>query len=154
VAVHLGEGRDLENTFVTYTKADRNLWFANEYPKTNQKEIKITRIDAAIPKSTAIAVGEAWKRMLYRTQALALGGPFANDPIEFEVSLVNHEGEALYGRLPLERGKHTEALYQLEKQLIAFCEAAPSKRPAISQQIERDANALVLDLSKHPFCRP
>lgn len=154
VAVHTGVGRDLENTFVTYTEADRSLYNALKYPKPDNKEIKITRIDAPIAKSAAQAIAAAWKRMLYRTQAPELGGAFANDATMVEVSLVDKNGEALYGRLPLERGKHTEALYQVGIKLIAYCKADPAKRPAIAQEIERDANALVIDLSKTPFCRP
>jgi hypothetical protein len=154
VAVHTGVGRDLENTFVTYTKADRNLWFSKEYPKSGDKKIEVARIDAPIAKTTAKAVAEAWRRMLYRTQPRGFTGIYVPDPTVFEVSLVGSEGEAMYGRMPLDRGKHTEALYQLAMKLIDYCKTDPSKRPAKAKEIEEGANSLVSDLAKTPFCRP
>lgn len=158
VAVYSKYTGDTEVEIIaTYTKAEKNLWNANFSADPNRAKeptIKVNRIDAAIPKSTALAIREAWKQMLYRTRPPGLGGGFETDATTVEFALIDKMGEARYGVLPIGRGKHTEALYQLAKLLVSYCQAEGPKQKAIAEEIERRAKALVEDLKKVPCAIP
>lgn len=144
-------GRDPEQAVVTYTQAERNLWDALTYGGSEDaaKQIKIARLDASIPKSAAIAVGKAWAAMLHRIKPRKNEGPVSVDYTEVEFDLLSNAGEALYGQLELVNpGRYTQALYEIGKLLIVYCEAEPERRKALGKQIENNANRLVDQLQR------
>ena len=133
---------------VAYAKAERNIWYAQSESNPNRSHeppVKVSHIETSIPGSTAVAIRRAWKQMLCQTRPSVRTGNerVVVDATDVEFSLVDREGEALYGRSPQERGKNTEDLYQLVKLLVSYCEAEPSKRFTMAQKIENDANGLI-----------
>lgn len=137
------QGETELETHVTYTKADRNIWYAQS--RNDKTPINIHQVEAPISRTTALAVSRAWKQMLCRTQPRAATNTekVLVDATAIEFSLVDDNGEALYGKAADQPGENTKALYQIATQLMGYCEASPSKRESIAKKIEHDANALV-----------
>jgi hypothetical protein len=136
---------------VVYTRANRNIWYlqSESNPKrTSNPVVKVKQTDAAVSESTALAISRAWKQMLCRTRpAIRSGSERAIlDATTVQFSLVNRDGEALYGQLPQPPTEGTTALYKLTELLIAYCDSDASKRPDLAKKIEDDANTLVAKL--------
>lgn len=140
---------DGPNATVTLTKADNNLWYANfsDGKARSQSKVKVHRVDASLPKPVAIALSKAWLEMLRRVAPPGQDSPRFFDATEVEFALINGEGEARYGQLPQGKlGKHVEALYNLGKLLIKYCQSEDGERPALARQLESDATSLVCEL--------
>lgn len=136
---------------VAYTKADKNIWYAQmrPIPPSAKQAIHVKHVEAPIARSTALAIANVWKEMLCRTRPIenTRDGPVEVDSTTIEFSLVK-QGQALYGQSPQQRGKHTNALYELTRSLVAYCEVEEFRRASVAKQIEDRANALLADLNR------
>jgi hypothetical protein len=126
----------MENTMVEYWgKADAIQ---------KVEEIAVARKDAEIPKTTATSFRDCLRIMIPEP-----GDPLElhsltitdNDRIEFwleEPNAVPRKGE----RAERPRGR-TKALIHMGDLLARYCEAQQSERPAIAQQIEKEATRIL-----------
>jgi len=135
---------------VTYTHAKKNIWglFSETNPRSASKVVDLKRADAEIPKSTALAVQEAWKRMVSRTHVYPadVEPPLHSEIIEY--SLLQANATPLYGEAPFRGGKLVSALNKLAQKLVRYCESAAGRRPMLAKQIESDANSIIADAEK------
>jgi hypothetical protein len=142
--------------YITYTKAARQLWFQRMYqhklanePYASPEPIKIIRIDASFPSSTAIAVRRAWTQMLRRT-ALHSGSPTVDqvvmDATDYQFSLMDGKTSRVgtsYGN----GGKRTSELLKIGHLLIDYGEASDVRRKHVAEQIEGKANRLAFSFA-------
>jgi len=152
VAVYLrGNTSGTNETRIAYSKADRNIWYAQSESNPNRSHegpINVQHVDLPFPQSAALEIAKVWRQMLCRTRPSVTTGKerVIVDVTTVELSLINKEGEAWYGSLPQSRGSSTNALYELARLLIAYCNSEPSKRPSVADQIERSARELSMNL--------
>jgi hypothetical protein len=138
---------------ITYTKAARNLWYQRSLrgslslrddPYSSQEPIRITRIDAVLPPSTALAIRAAWTEALRGTAPHSRGGPIVVDGADFEFSLVDRGKTATGVIMPgMREGKSMSQLIAVTELLETYCKAGPNQRAHIALQIEKRANDLV-----------
>jgi len=112
------------------------------------------RHDAEIPETTA-KVKDVWIRMLKdvrRSQPSShpymMGGEYVIGGLDREFSIQQSYDSLRYGRLfrsPVP-GTKTDAFLKLTEMLIDYCEAAPADRPAIGDNIDRQAKSLITRL--------
>jgi len=132
---------------LTCTRADRNLWYSVSQSNPNRgKEppAQVSRTDALLPKSAALAVAEAITHMLNRTEPVDRKDRIFLDGTGIEFSVENgkqHPGRGLL--TPYAKGKLTDKLRQLVRALMTYCDAAPAERQKIATQIEEQATSLV-----------
>jgi hypothetical protein len=132
--------------FLTCTKADRNIWYSvSESNPNRDKEppVQITRTDASLPRSAAVAVSKAVNEMVNQTRPLDREDRIVLDGTAVEFS-VEKDAKVAAGLLtPYAQGELTDALRRLVKVLADYCEALPAKRQQMGTQIERAATQLL-----------
>lgn len=136
---------DPEGTLITRTKGERNLWSAEfgtdpSFPKG----VKVTRCDAWFPKSTAVAVQEAVKRMLDQSRPLEnpRNAIIVDAPItEFSVEDPKRGREGAF-LTPYAAGKTGAALRKIAQLLAEYCDTKPVHRAALAKRIEAEAERL------------
>lgn len=144
--------------FVTYVKAEHNLWQRTGMLKHADaaRSVKAMRQDAEMPKTTAKLVKDVWVRMLKdvrrypsSSQPYMMGGEYVIGGLGREFSIQQSHHSRLYGRLfrSPAPGTKTEALVKLTDTLVDYCEAAPADRPAIRDKIDREAKRLLTRLN-------
>jgi hypothetical protein len=143
--------------YVTDVSARKNVWQQTDgarFPEKGQL-VGVERRDAEISAHTALLVREVWMRMLSGPQTPKPTPPQREvvtldaTTVEFSLELPNRP--PLRGELVLSepyRGKKTEQLVDLWNRLFEYCKAAPHKRSAIADDIERRATQL-LSLLQH-----
>jgi hypothetical protein len=139
---------------ITLTRAGRNLWYQHSYqkektvsddPYASSAPIKVTRIDATLPVSTARAIRSAWAEMLRGTAGKwpGQGNRIVLDGTDIEFSLIDG-GKKMTGVIAAgATGKNTLQLRKLSELLERYCTAPPSQRRSIASQMETKAKHLV-----------
>jgi len=144
VAIY-SKANDLDRAFITRTKGERNLWSAEfgsdpSFPRG----VKVVRADARFPKSTAVTLQRALKRMI--DQSHPLENP--NNSIVLDAKVVEFSIEDLQaGRVgaflsPYAVGKTGAALRRITRLLVNYCDSDPGKRAAVAARIEAEAERL------------
>jgi hypothetical protein len=143
--------------FVTYVKAEHNLWQRTGMLKHPDaaRSVKAMRHDAEIPDTTAKFVKDVWVRMLKdvrrdprSSKPYMVGGEYVIGGLGREFSIQQSHHSRLNGwlfRSPAP-GTKTEALVKLTDMLIDYSEAFPADRPAIGDKIHREAKSLLTRL--------
>ena len=142
---------------VVYTKAEKDLWakrmegrVTTEDPGASAASIKVSKLEAPLPASTAHAVHEAWLSMLRPDR---MSRPAAKSSVILDGSatefFVDDGRHALQGALP-ERAVAGDALSLLRigQLLIAYCEADLRRRGVLAGQIERKSKQLVASVQR------
>jgi hypothetical protein len=144
VAIY-SKASDVDGTFITRTKGERNLWSAEFGSNPSfPKGVKVARCDARFPTSTAVAVQGAVKRML--DQSRPLDNP--NNAIILDAKIIEFSIEdPQRGRVgaflsPYAVGKTGTALRRITRLLAEYCDARPGKRAALARRIEVEAQRL------------
>lgn len=139
-----------DDTAVTCTKAEKNLWyslFQSQQTKTNLPTVPVTRTDAPIPKSTALAVSKAIEQMILHSRSPDHSVELL-DGTDIRFSIEREGAEPLEGLLaPYAHGRQTQSLHQLTKLLTNYCQAKGADRRSLVIEIEREANGLVQALN-------
>ena len=142
---------------VTHTKASRNIWNTMMHPKDprSREQLKIARIDASIPASTALAIRRALTEMLRRTSSSGYDTERVPiHPTEYQFFLRDGAQMRIGTVADALAGKRTSELIGLAKLLIEYCGSGDLKRRHIAVEIERKANRLVSRLSDVRRNRP
>lgn len=146
-----------KDAHITLTRAGRNLWYQRSYqrektvsddPYASSAPIKVTRIDATLPVSTALAIRAAWAEMLRGTAGKwpGRGDRIVLDGTDIEFALIEG-GKKMTGVIAAgATGKNTLQLRKLSELLERYCTASPSQRSSIASEIETKAKHLVRDL--------
>ncbi|MBV9008686.1 MAG: hypothetical protein JO354_05880 [Verrucomicrobia bacterium] len=149
VSVHSDQNSPTGVT-ATFTKAEKNVadatWAANEN-RVDAASIGVVRIDVAIPKSAALVIAQAWKRMLSTARQIYPSGKAEDvvlDGTNIELSLQEANAslrEALI--TPASRGSKVTALRQAIELLARYCSAKPPDRPSIAREIQDKCGAIL-----------
>jgi hypothetical protein len=144
VAIYSRAG-DLDGAFLTRTRGENTFWSAESGSDPNfSKDIKVVRCDAAFPKSTAVALHGAVKRMV--DQSRPLENPHNTiilDARVTEFSFEDPQRGPVGGFLsPYASGKTGAALRRISRLLIEYCDSKPAKRASLAKRIEREAQRL------------
>lgn len=146
IAIYSKKGNDPDDVWITSTRAERNLWAAEfggdpNFPK--KPTIKIARRDFSFPKSTAVTVSNAIKRMLDASRPLSQSGRIVVGATKIEFSVENQEGKPVRALLtPDTQGKKTAALRRLTQLLEEYCEGPPAGQSALEKKIGAEARRL------------
>lgn len=144
VAIYSKAG-DLDGAFLTRTKGERSFWSGEgRSDLSSPKDIKVVRCDASLPKSTAVAVQGAVKRML--AQSRPLENPSNSIILDAKVTEFSIE-DPQRGRVgaflsPYAVGKTGAALRRLSRLLVEYCDSGPAKRATLAKRIEIGAQRL------------
>lgn len=135
------------NMFVTWAQAKKNLWSAAV--DTNRKIVRnpaigISRLEAPLPRSAALAVIESMKRALQRTGPPAKTEDVILDGTFFEISVSAQEKGAPRRGLLNDNayGKDITALRRLVLLLETYCRARPEQRPELVKKLQVVAEGL------------
>jgi hypothetical protein len=136
---------DPDGTFITRTKGERNLWSAEfgsdpSFPKG----VRVVRCDARFPKSTAVALQGAVKRMLDQSRPLEnRDNAIILDANIIEFSIEDPQRGRVGAFLsPYAIGKIGAALRRITQLLAGYCDSTPPKRAALAKRIEVEAQGL------------
>lgn len=135
----------LDRAFITRTKGERNLWSAEfgsdpSFPRG----VKVVRTDAGFPKSTAVTLQRAFKRMI--DQSHPLENP--TNSIVLDAKIVEFSLEDLQGGRvgaflsPYAVGKTGAALRRITRLLVDYCDSGPEKRAVVAARIAAEAERL------------
>jgi hypothetical protein len=130
---------------ITYTKASRNIWYAEMSPKDPDYHgpVRIFRADADIPASTALAIRRAWTEMLRRTASTGYHTERVPiHPTEYEFSLRDGAQTRIGTVIDALSGKRTSELIGVAHLLIDYCRSDDIKRGHIAREIEHKATRL------------
>ena len=136
--------------YVTFTKAEANLWQRREAPR----KVKVRRIDAEIPSQTARNLKLVWLRMLQdardseatplpKRQAVVAEGTL------MEFSIQRSKGAPLFGEIVVSLpniGKNIAALTNLSVTLADYCQSSATERVELNTSINRQALQLLVAL--------
>jgi hypothetical protein len=132
------------NIFVTWTQAKRNLWSATV--DTNRKiarspAIGVNRLEARLPKLTALGVIESMKRVLQRTGPPGKTENVILDGTFFEITVsAQAKGGPTRGLLNDNAyGKDVTALRKLIQLLEVYCHAKHSRHPELLKKLQTTA---------------
>jgi hypothetical protein len=115
------------------------------------QRVKIARIDAELPPTTAKLTKQVWKRMLFGSQAPRdwqhAPEKYYGDPTIAEFS-IQFDSKVIRGQAPMipELGKKTKAFSQIGELLIGYCKAKADKRETILAEIDAKARQLLSQL--------
>ncbi len=135
--------------YVTSVKAAANLWQRSKSMRAiaQAQAVDIKRVDAEIPQTVAEHIRQVWLRMVRERH------PWERPRLEFELggylrfSIQQLDGPPLEAELWLPpRGPKTRALVKISDALWEYCKAAPANRPAIANEIDREATRLLEQL--------
>ena len=160
LSVYEISGNGKRTCFVTYIAAEQNLYQRTEAAQHPERAraVKIDRIDGEIPERTAHLLKEVWTRMLTGPHGAAPTPPPKKEMISIdgtimEWSLERRGAPPLYGMLDVSLpypGDRTRLFVKLSNDLYEYCKAAPEKRLALADKINREARQLLAKLeSKH-----
>jgi hypothetical protein len=137
-------GNIADSFFVTVTKADKNIdMTANVDSLEAANKIRVTRCDAEIAKTTALAIYAAWKAMLERAQESRFYARPTLHREELEFSIRRKSEAEVFATVPNRGGRSVSALIKLAKQLESYCNAPAAARSNLANKIEHDAKRLV-----------
>jgi hypothetical protein len=154
VSVYSETPRDNGKYFATYLIADRSLWQASDVGRRPQEvdEAKTRRIDAQIPKQVAEKLRQVWMGMLsgrHRPRPMREeDAARTTDATVAEFSIQVSDNQVLYGEVDADfpPGSKTRSLLDIANDLIAYCKAEPTDRPAIASKIGQEADRLLAKL--------
>jgi hypothetical protein len=140
--------------YVTCTKADEDLWQQRssalyavpKNPAADKRRIHITRVDAPLAISTAVAIRDALAAMLRQTVPNRVGGPIVVDGTYIEFSLAAADKTMIGAVIPGMHSKNTSELAKIAYMLKTYCTAPSDQRSALAAQIETRAKNLARNL--------
>jgi hypothetical protein len=143
-----GETRDAYE--VTATQPSEWLWQSlqpGQKRRTGSHAIRVTKLTAPLPESTALAIHGVWLAMLQRTKSSSANEiEIDSDTLIF--SAADSNGVILRGRASTLEG-NIGALADIAGSLVQYCDAAALQRPARARQIENAAHDLLKRVSQH-----
>ncbi|MEO7097859.1 MAG: hypothetical protein ABI162_00750 [Luteolibacter sp.] len=148
--LHGGEQRQefsaTEKFFLTYSLAEKNLWYSmpenNEEKK--QKEINVTVTTVPVPKPMAVRLCSIWNRMILRTR-VPVTSVNGFDGISIEFATQRGYGETW---TPMQR-KSPLLFVELGESLIDYCKASEEDRKAKLKKVSQKAGKLENYLDAH-----
>ncbi len=132
--------------WVTATQASTPLWACvapDAKPRVDPNSIKIVRLDAPLPESTASVVHKVWVAMLLQARKPPKSNVITLDSSTEIFSAVGPNGKLLRGQLQGFGKGNTEALNRLATSLLGYCDTPESQRADAAQRIEKDAEKLL-----------
>jgi hypothetical protein len=145
VAVYSEKSKQEDPIFhVTCLEAAKNIW--EQKDEKARSATRVTRYDATIGNSTAVAIRNAWREMLLRTEQYRQSPPVVVDNTVVAFSIIEPNRSERRGQLPVNGGERTARLQKIGSLLIKYCKAHEPDRTVIAKKIEHDANTLVRDL--------
>ena len=140
--------------YVTCTKADEDLWQQRSSalysvpkdPAADKRQIHITRVDAPLTISTAVAIRDALAAMLRHTAPYRAGGPIVVDGTYIEFSLARADETVIGAVIPGMHSKNTSELAKIAYMLKTYCTTPSHQRIALAAQIETRAKLLSRNL--------
>lgn len=146
ISIYSKSGRSGDPAFITWSHAERNLWYAEngDDPAFPKKEINVERLDAPFPKALAEAISAAVKGMLDKTHPMSANGRIAVDPVNIEVSLEEGGITRRRGLLtPDANGKATSSFRSLLRSLEEYSKtSSPTTRSELEKKIAADTTNL------------
>ena len=135
-----------EKFFLTYSAADKNIWYSmpENNDKKKQQKVTIAVTSVEFPKPLTKRIYQLWQRMLLRTRYPEQSSRGA-DGTTFEFGIWCVYGETWS---PDER-KSPLLFVELGDSLIGYCKAAPAERPAAAKEVEDKATQLDKYLDEH-----
>lgn len=135
------------NMFVTWAQAKKNLWSASVNRNNTivrNPSIGISRLEASLPRSTALAVVESMKRALQRTKPPAKTENVVLDGTFFEIYVSAQEKGATRRGLLNDNahGKDITALRRVVRLLELYCHAKPAERSELIKELEALASVM------------
>lgn len=144
-----------ETCEVTLTRAAANLDYImqerrGKEPLKAVNKVKVTRTQAPIQKTAALAVRAAWLKVL-RDSSPSPSRP--NDLISLDASkiefwLVPPDGKVMKAETPDNPGKSVMTLVNIGRMLARYCEGAESGRAKLSKEIESDARQVIANAER------
>lgn len=147
VSVYQKEPRKRDAYWVTVTQPSDSLWNPEgENKESTSASAKVLRLDAPLPKSTALAIQKVWRAMLLGVREPPESkGLLVDSSIEI-FSAAGENGRLLRGQVEgLPRG-NVAALSHLADLLMAYPETPESQRADAAQRIEKKATVLLKQL--------
>lgn len=158
ISIYNSGGSTARATYrVTYLSAKESIWGltngGNDLSQT--KKIKVRRMDADIPESTAALLKQVWARMLGHAhgQAPPTGEwgriPFDSTSVEWYLQMPNGGASSaeLNNYFPI--GRNTQSFVKLTTEtLLRYCKADAKERDAIARTIETSARKLLAATSE------
>lgn len=128
-----------EKFFLTYSAADKNIWYSmpENNDKKKQQKVTIAVTSVEFPKPLAKRIYQLWQRMLLRTrypEQSSLGA----DGTTFEFGIWCVYGETWSP----DKRKSPLLFVELGDSLIGYCKAAPAERSAAAKEVEDKATQL------------
>jgi len=142
---------------VTYLSPTESIWTLTDGGNDLSEihGIRVKRIDADIPESTATVLKEVWTKMLSQARGEAPpSGKWEQIPIDstsVEWYLQRPERHVSSGQLNnyVTRGPNTQSFLTLTAEtLLRYCKSDPKERASIAHRIESDGQRLLGALSK------
>lgn len=129
---------------VTVTQPSKSLWDPeNKSEETAFQTTTILRLDAGLPKTTALVIQKVWKAMLLDVREPPESNKILLESSTQIFSTVGPNGKLLRGQLEgLGAGK-TAALSNLVDLLVEYCDTPETGRVEIAHRIEKAASALL-----------
>jgi hypothetical protein len=147
ISIYSKSGRSGESILITWSRAERNLWYAEngDDPAFPKKRIKIERRDAVFPKVLAETISAGVKRMLEGARPMTANGQIVVDPVNIEISV---EGGATAVQravlTPDAVGKTTSSFRCVVRLLEAYCQtSSETTRSELARKIAMCAKSLV-----------
>lgn len=133
---------------VTVTQPSKSLWDPeNKKGDTALGSTTILRLDAGLPKTTALAIQKVWKAMLLDVREPPESNELLLESSTQIFSAAGPDGKLLRRELEgLGAGK-TAALSKLVDLLIEYCDTPKTRRLEIAHRIEKAASTLLTQIA-------
>lgn len=146
IAIYSSTIKSNKLALVTWTQAERNLWYAasdNEGILSRDTPVGISRSDANLPKSVARVVSNAVRQMLSRSRPASKANRVILDGTDIEISIDNLVNGPKKGLLtPYAQGKNAMSLRRLCKMLETYCKAKSVNRSPLLLKIQAEAERI------------
>jgi hypothetical protein len=146
VAIYSNE-QNLDEAYITYTRAERNLYyaaFAGDPSFPNDPAIKIARCDAPFSKPVATAVSAAIKHLLAQSHPRRKSNLIILHGTDVEFAVEELGRGSVRGLLtPYAVGKNGATLRRLVQLIKKYCHANSVRRAVLAKQIKAHADELM-----------
>lgn len=144
VSVYQKEPHEGDAYWVTVTQPSDSLWNPEgENGESASASVKVLRLDAPLPKPTALAIQKVWKAMLLGVREPPESQGILVDSSTEIFSAAGEDGRLLRGQVEgLPRG-NVAALSHLADLLIAYPDIPEPQRADAAQKIKKKAEALL-----------
>jgi hypothetical protein len=148
VSVYQKEPPERDAYWVTVTQPSDSLWNPEgKNGESTSASAKVLRLDAPLPKSTALAIQKVWRAMLLGVREPPESKGVLVDSSTEIFSAAGEDGRLLRGQVEgLPRG-NVAALSDLANLLATYCDSPASQRVHRAHTIEKKATILLKRLA-------